>query len=370
MLRTAELDYHLPPDLIATRPAEPRDACRLMVVSRTDDSLCEHVNFRDVGQFLRAGDLLVFNTSSVLPARFFGARLDTGGKVEGLFVRAEADDRWSVLLKTKSKLSEGVAIALHAANDANGAEAVRFILTAKEAGGWWVRVLNPDATPSTRPPGAVLDAIGATPLPPYILKARREAHTELDDRLDRDWYQTVYADPSQARSVAAPTAGLHFTPELLAALAASGVQRADVRLHVGLGTFKPIDTEFISDHPIHSEEVSIDAQAIRAIRTANREARRVICVGTTSVRAVESLPANTPEDARYQSPTSLFITPGYEWKRTNALITNFHLPRSTLLALVGAMFAGGLPRLLDLYRIAVDRRYRFYSYGDAMLILP
>lgn len=370
MLRTQQLDYHLPPELIATRPTEPRDACRLMVVSRTDPSRCDHVTFRDIGSYLSAGDLLVFNTSSVVPARFFGSRLDTGGKVEGLFVRAESDARWSVLLKAKGRLHEGVEIALHRAGARASGEAIRFTLQSRDADGWWVGVSNPDKTPCNRPPGAILDAIGATPLPPYILKARRDAHAELDDALDRAWYQTVYADATHAKSVAAPTAGLHFTPELLSSLNSAGVQRADVRLHVGLGTFKPIDAEIVTDHPIHSEEVSIDAMAIAAICKARSEARRIICVGTTSVRAVESLPLDARTDTAFAAPTSLFITPGYSWKYTDALVTNFHLPRSTLLALVGAMFVGGVPRLLELYADAVGRGYRFYSYGDAMLILP
>jgi S-adenosylmethionine:tRNA ribosyltransferase-isomerase len=235
---------------------------------------------------------------------------------------------------------------------------------------------TPAATPQ------LLDRVGATPLPPYILKSRAAsagddeaslADASLADALDREWYQTVYADPSHAGSVAAPTAGLHFTPELLDRLQRQGVERADVVLHVGAGTFRPIDTDRVEDHAMHAEVYRVDAEQLRRIEDARAADRRVVAVGTTAVRTLESI-ASPPPASLLQTgaagETDLFITPGFDFRRVDALITNFHLPRSTLLTLVGALFPEGVPRLLELYRDAIARNYRFYSYGDAMLILP
>ena len=206
-------------------------------------------------------------------------------------------------------------------------------------------------------------------MPPYILAARRHAGAVESDEHDRAWYQTVYAERDRSGSVAAPTAGLHFTPELLAAVEEMGVGRTSVTLDVGMGTFKPIEVERVEDHPIHAEEIEVSAGAIGAMGAARSAGGRVIAVGTTSVRAIESVPVGGAAGG-VRGATSMFILPGHAFRWTDAMITNFHLPRSSLMAMVGAFIDGGIPRLVDLYREAIAREYRFYSYGDAMLILP
>ncbi len=370
-MRIEELDYHLPPELVATRPVEPRDACRLLVVSRSDPTLMEHRVFGDLPEYLRPQDLLVFNRSAVLPARLAGRRVDTGGRVEGLYIRSARAGVWSVLLKTKGRLAPGVAIELHA--PAGGP--ARFVLELIEAAGegWLAAVI--DRQPADRPlaDAEVLALVGATPLPPYILKARRDRHDEIEEQRDREWYQTVYAATEAAGSVAAPTAGLHFTQGLLDRLAGLGVGRAEVVLHVGIGTFKPIASEVVEDHPMHEEEIAVPGATIGSMAQRRGDGGRVIAIGTTTVRALESLPNPlTPADEAdgFRGPTRLFIRPGHRFRFADGLVTNFHLPRSTLLTMVGAMFEGGVPRLLEIYREAVAREYRFYSYGDAMLVLP
>ena len=372
MTRTSELEYDLPPELIATTPAEPRDSCRLMVVSRSDDALCEHRRFSDIKGYLRAGDQLVFNTTTVLPARIQGVRRDSGGRVEGLYLESAPSGQWRVALKSNGKLRPGIQIEL---NDHHGSSTAWSItLSARDGDEWLVNPVETDKSePSDLSAKEILARVGATPLPPYILHARKSAGDDVNDDLDRDWYQTIYADRSAARSVAAPTAGLHFTPSLLESIAQQGVERTDLVLDVGQGTFKPVGTETVEAHPIHSERFNIGPEALEALIAAREQGNRIIPVGTTGARALESLPADISRDERscgVSRETSLLIAPGYEWRWCHGLITNFHLPRSTLLALVAALLPGGVDRLIELYQEAIERRYRFYSYGDAMLILP
>ena len=354
-LATEELDYPLPPELIATRPAEPRDAARMMVVSRSGDRI-EHARVRDLPDYLRAGDAMVFNTTAVTPARFRGRRAGTGGRVEGLFVEHAGAERWVVMLRSNGRLHAGDRIELF---DRDGDESPhRLELVEPHTEGWTVTVQGgPD----------VLDRVGLTPLPPYILKARDGG--EISDLLDRGWYQTVYADPAQRRSVAAPTAGLHFTDDLLARLDGSGVGRIDVTLHIGPGTFRPITAPTLAGHEMHGEHYSVTPGAIAAMKSTGG---RIFAVGTTAVRTLESLPNPLPDPAALDGPiqgcTRLLIAPPYEPRNFTGLLTNFHLPRSTLVALVAAIV--GLDRLKAIYAEAAQRRYRFYSYGDAMLILP
>lgn len=367
-MKTARLDYPLPEDLIATRPVEPRDSCRLLVCSRSDPDLLEHRTFRDLPDYLAAGDTLVFNTTSVLPARLVGRRLDSGGAIGGLFLGEREDGLWQTMLKSNGKLRAGIRIGLLDRDDAEGA-VIELVERAEE--GWLVRV------ESGASPVEVLGRVGRVPLPPYIDRARQTGGEGIEQEADERWYQTVYADPSKSSSVAAPTAGLHFTTELLETLASKGIDRADVVLHVGAGTFKPIDADDLTNHTMHEEFFEIPAAAARGLASTRERGGRRIMVGTTAVRSAENLtPTVLAEamDAGLTGATDLFITPGYEFRQTDGLVTNFHLPRSTLLAMVGALFEthgrDGIERLLAIYREAIDRRYRFFSYGDAMLILP
>jgi S-adenosylmethionine:tRNA ribosyltransferase-isomerase len=357
-LATDELDYDLPRELVATRPAEPRDSARLLVCRRSDPAF-EHARVGDLPGYLRPGDAMVFNTTAVIPARLVGRRVPTGGRVEGLFLEEVAPGRWLAML-TGGRSGDVVEWL-----DAGG-EPVRRARVLEPADEGWLLALEEPA-----PASEVLESIGRTPLPPYIRKARgdlaagrRHPGDELvEDRIDRGWYETVYADPAQRHSVAAPTAGLHFTPRLLERLDEGGVRRLAVTLHVGPGTFRPITTPTLGGHHMHPERFSVAAETLEAIAEPKA---RVLAVGTTVVRALESLPEDP--GAGYHGTTDLLIAPPYRFRRVDGLLTNFHLPRSTLLALVAAMV--GLARLKELYAEAVRERYRFYSYGDAMLILP
>lgn len=370
MLPASALEYHLDESRIATSPAEPRESARLMVLRRSDPRFLEHRRIADLPALLGAEHVLVFNRTRVLPARFLGRNLDTGGKVEGLWLhdRTGADGRaWEALIKAR-RFRPGRQIEL--TDDGGRGTGVVLTLVEKlsEDGAWAVDVQDPEgrATPE------ILEAVGLTPLPPYIRGARKRAGVSVDDGSDRRAYQTVFAlcgggdEPVQG-SVAAPTAGLHFTPALLDRLRNAGVQRAEVTLHVGAGTFKPIEVDHIEEHPMHSEWCRLgDAAPV-----LNSE-RKVVAVGSTSARTLESYAGllERGEALPEWLATDLLIVPGYKWKRVDGLLTNFHLPRSTLLAMVAAIVPGGIERLMELYRIAIDREYRFYSYGDAMLILP
>lgn len=415
MLRTDQLDYHLPDDLIATSPVTPRDTARLMVLWRSEPSRLEHRRVSDLTEYLRGGDVLVVNRTRVLPARFRGVRVDTGGRAEGLYLGdAPVDDatgdarRWRVLLKLR-RSRPGVLVRLNAADGSESGIGLRLVTrvgpdSGDEAGGWISAVEGVAPGESS---AAILARIGLAPLPPYILAARRRQHQADDAAADLDAYQTVYArceealEDADARafqagagSVAAPTAGLHFTPALLERLAARGVERAEVVLHVGMGTFKPVEAEYVEQHAMHAEWCGVPRNTAECLgRLATRPAPGprdhrsigrpspppplVLAVGTTSARTLESF-ASIEEMIRVPAKqTRILITPGHRFRHVGALMTNFHLPRSTLMAMVAAFLddadgvrGQGLARLLAAYHEAVARGYRFYSFGDAMLILP
>lgn len=345
-MRTDDLNFELPPDLIAQAPPAERAASRVLCYRR-DDARIEHRTFSDLPSLLRPGDLLVFNDARVIPARFM-LRKNTGGRVEGLFVRQTGETHWRVMLKNIGGYRTGGLTFV----EEPGLTAA--VVRAEGGGEYEIEV-------STREPAAaVLARIGRMPLPPYI---KRDKAGDARDDADRERYQTVYAAAPGA--VAAPTAGLHFTPELFAELDAQGIERAFVTLHVGLGTFKPVTADALSQHAMHSEAYAIAVPAADALNRAKREGRRIIAVGTTSARVLESQSADRPFEAA-GGETAIFIYPPYRWKHVGALLTNFHLPRSTLVALVAAMV--GLDAQRRLYRIAIESRYRFFSYGDAMFI--
>jgi S-adenosylmethionine:tRNA ribosyltransferase-isomerase len=380
VLRTDDLEYPLPPDRIATRPAEPRDAARLMVIRRDRPDHPEHALIRDLPDLLRPSDRLVLNTTRVLPARFRGVREDTGGRVEGLYLGEASDGpvpAWRAMIKAR-RHRPGAIVRL-AARDSSAPSpyALRMLEPLDDPpGAWLAQPLGPEGPPPTPD---VLGAVGLPPLPPYILAARRAKRGPETEPEDDTRYQTVYAGAEASGSVAAPTAGLHFTPELLGRLASRGVSRTDVVLHVGAGTFKPVETDLVESHPMHAEWCSMSPEAVGAVVATRRAGGRVVAVGTTSVRTLESYAplADPPPNLA----TRLLITPGRPFRWTDGLLTNFHLPRSTLMALVAAMLqhpdeppdgAGvppGVTRLKAAYADAVTRGYRFYSFGDAMLIV-
>jgi S-adenosylmethionine:tRNA ribosyltransferase-isomerase len=358
-LRTELFDYELPTRLIAQTPAAGRDQSRLLVVDRAAHTIAHHV-FSDLPQFLRAGDTLFRNTAAVLPARLHAFR-PSGGAVECLLLRPElgAADTWWCLVRPAKKLPVGASFA-HPGGDFHGK-----ILEQQDGGGALVGFTTRTGEPIT----AIANRLGDVPLPPYI--ERRGTPEERVADLER--YQTVYADRARQVAVAAPTAGLHFTPELLAALAAQGVNTADLTLHVGLGTFRPIATDTVEAHAIHHEIYELPVATQRALFSPL--AGRRIAVGTTSVRAIEDfLEANaTPDDHPCIAEADIFIHPPRVFRGVDALITNFHQPRSTLLCLVAAFLApgstDGIAWLKEIYAEAIAREYRFFSYGDAMLIL-
>ena len=307
-----------------------------------------HRQFQDLPALLKPGDLLVFNDARVLPARF-SLRKATGGHIEGLFLSELSPATWSVMLRNLGTPKRPVRLSFLDAPDIT-----MTVLSKDEEGNYRVQV---DPVSSA---AELLARVGRMPLPPYI---RREKDHDVRDAEDRERYQTVYAQSGSA--VAAPTAGLHFTPELLAALDDRGIQRTSITLNVGLGTFKPVSVGTLEEHPMHTESYTILPATARMLNQAQRDGRRVIAVGTTSARVLESQPAGE-EIVPRTSETNIFIYPPYRWKRVGAMITNFHLPRSTLIALVAALV--GLEEQRRLYRIAIEERYRFFSYGDAMFI--
>ena len=356
-LRTDLFDYDLPERLIAQTPAARRDESRLLVVDRRARSVAHHV-FSELPAFLRAGDLLFRNTAAVLPARLFGRR-PSGGRVECLLLRpAGAGNEWWCLLRPGRRLPPGATF---------GREGAFTGTVVAKADDGTARVAF--ATPDGQLIAAVANRIGEMPLPPYI----HPRHLASERRLDLERYQTVYADRARQVAVAAPTAGLHFTPELLARLAAAGVRTADLTLHVGLGTFRPITTETIEAHAVHRETYELPAETQRLL-FAPVGGRR-IAVGTTAVRTLEDFLGRhaAPQAAAAVAETELFIHPPRAFRGVDALITNFHQPRSTLLCLVAAFLApgstDGISWIREIYAEAVAREYRFFSYGDAMLIL-
>jgi S-adenosylmethionine:tRNA ribosyltransferase-isomerase len=338
-------------------------------VSRSDPSLLEHRCFRDLPEYLAGPDVLVRNVSHVLPARFAGVREPSGGRVTGLFLESLAHEggrqRWRVMLRANGRLRESAEIHLSPHPDAP--TNVRMTLLGRDPNdpGVWVVEVVSEATDAA----TTLARVGATPLPPYILHARKVHGLAVDDPHDAEWYRTIYDDPSttdeHGASVAAPTAGLHFTPALMQSLSDAGVTISDVVLHVGAGTFKPVEAPTLEAHPMHSERFSVPDITLERIGRARAAGGRAVVVGTTTARALETVAAT----GRRGGETDILITPGHEWRLVDAPITNFHLPRSTSLAMVASLFPEGLERLLSIYEEAIEREYRFYSYGDAMLIL-
>ena len=342
----SEFDFDLPEELIAQYPIMPRDRARLMVVNRGRGDW-EHRTFSDLPELLAPLDVLARNNTRVVPARLTGHRVGTGGKWEGLFLRELPGGAWELLATTRGHPTPGEQVIV--------GRGLRLTLESEgEAGSWMVR---PEWSTEDESTIALLERHGQTPLPPYIHHGRENP----DDRLA---YQTVYAE--RAGSVAAPTAGLHFTDQLFSRLAARGITWVDLTLHVGLGTFRPIKAERIENHVMHAERAELSYQAVDILQVRRRQGGRIVAVGTTSVRTLET--AATGEVLQpFSGETQLFVQPGYVFRAIDALITNFHLPRSTLLVLVSA-FAG--PELIRAaYAEAIRCRYRFFSYGDAMLIL-
>ena len=372
-MKTRELDYDFDPSLVATAPASPRDAARLMVVDRARGAI-DHRLVRDLPSILRAGDHLFVNETSVLRARLSLHDDPRGRHTEGLLLEPAAEPgAWRILVRQAKRFSDGARLARREATGRDHGDAVELVRRDAEA---WIARFH--AGPAGGDIAAILERSGLTPLPPYILKARRDRHEDIDDDDDRSEYETVYARASERGSVAAPTAGLHFTDGLLAALEARGIARSAVTLHVGAGTFKPVEVDDLADHPMHRERFAVSPRTLEAMRAlaAARAAgsARMVAVGTTTVRALESLPADAlaqptgaASAAAIGGTTDILISPGFRFRFTDALLTNFHLPRSTLLALVGAFT--GMELMREAYATAVRERYRFYSYGDAMLVV-
>jgi S-adenosylmethionine:tRNA ribosyltransferase-isomerase len=340
-MRTDRFDYHLPKELIAQRPARPRDSARLLVLDRSSGELSEG-HFYDLLCYLRPHDLLIVNRTRVIPSRLVARKVPGGGRAEILLLERLGDCLWRALV---------------------GGKGLRVGRRLKVEGGPGGEILEDLGGPLRRirfdePISSQLDRLGEMPLPPYITTPLRR----------RDEYQTIFArDPGSA---AAPTAGLHFTPGLVRRLRDAGLDLQQITLHIGLDTFAPVREAQIEDHPIHTEWCQVSEAVAESINTARRRGGRIIAVGTTVVRTLETAARGAaPGDAvaPFEGPTDLFIVPGHEFRVVDALITNFHLPRSTLLMLVSAF--SGRERILAAYRFAIERRYRFYSFGDAMLIL-
>ncbi len=348
-MKTEELNYYLPPELIAQQPAAVRSRSRLLVLNRQYGDITDS-HFGGIGDFLTPGDCLILNDTRVIPARFFAQR-NSGAKLEGLFLSG-SDNTWMVYIKGLRKLKTGETIFLKTVQGDNFCRAI--LLEKAEQGKCRLEVENDSDTLT------VLEKIGFPPLPPYIKRDNDPAVAATD----RQRYQTVYA--KQSGAVAAPTAGLHFTEQLIEQLKQMGIKFAHITLHVGAGTFKPVTVENIEDHKIHQERFSINEENARIINQAKQSGFRIIPVGTTSTRVLETIARNQRIEAA-EGLTDLFIKPSYQFKVTDAMITNFHLPKSTLLALVAAF--AGLEKILVAYQHAIGQRYRFYSYGDAMLIV-
>ena len=340
MLKTSDFYYDLPEELIAQNPVEPRDSSRLFVYDRKTDSV-SHKHFRDVYDLLNKGDLLVVNTTKVYPARIF-AHTEHGGKVEVLLLKRRDLTEWEVLVKPGKKCKEGVVLKI---NDELSVE----IISRTEEGGRIVRFIFDGVFED------ILSRVGEMPLPPYIREKLK----------DQSRYQTVYC--KKEGSAAAPTAGLHFTKELIERLKEKGVEFAEVNLNVGLGTFRPVKVDDLADHKMHTEYFEINEENAQKINKAKQEGRRVIAVGTTSVRTLESAANEDGTVNAVSGDTSIFIYPPYKFKVVDSLITNFHLPESTLVMLVSALSTR--EKTLELYKLAVEEKYRFFSFGDSMMII-
>ena len=344
-MRTDDFDYDLPTGLIAQTPLEPRDSCRLLVLDRRTGAI-EHRLFTDITSYLRRGDLLVVNETRVLPARLRGSKVDGGGAVEVLLLRDRGDDTWECLVRPGRRLRPGVRVSF-----GDGALTGLIVGQADEGGVRLVQFRTEQGRFTD-----VLHRLGEVPLPPYI--TQRLADPEL--------YQTVFA--TDERSAAAPTAGLHFTPELLDRVVAQGAHIARVELDVGLDTFRPVTEEIAEEHHIHTEHFRVPEYTAEAVAECRERGGRVIAIGTTTVRALESaFDEETGAVMAMEGPTSLFILPGYRFRVVDGLVTNFHVPRSTLMMMVSAF--AGRDAIMAAYETAVEERYRFLSFGDAMLII-
>ena len=337
----SDYDYFLPDELIGQKPREPRDSAKLMLIDKKNNSV-EHKNCYNIIDYLQKGDVLVRNATKVIPARIFGHK-ETGGILEILLIKRISIDTWECLLKPAKKLKLGQKLFI-----GENKELIAELLEIKEDGN---RVLKFFYEGSFE---EVLDKLGSMPLPPYITR-------KLENK---DRYQTVYADHGE--SVAAPTAGLHFTKELLQKIEAKGVEILDIFLEVGLGTFRPVQTENVLDHKMHEETFEISQEVAEKINKAKAAGRRIISVGTTATRALESSVDENGKLIAQKKDTGIFIYPGYEFKIVDALITNFHLPKSTLLMLVSAFY--NRERMLEIYNLAVKEEYHFFSFGDSMFI--
>ena len=349
-MKTDDFDYHLPPELIAQTPAPERPASRMLVLDRGREEL-EHRGFRDLPRYLRAGDLLVLNDTRVLPARLIGRKEATGGKVEFLLLEETRPGWWDVLLRAARRPPVGSRIEL--------AGGRAFAVLEEDTGDRGRAVIRIECQEDF---AAVLDEAGEPPLPPYI---QRAGTGESLRGADRERYQTVYARVPGA--VAAPTAGLHFTHEVLDELRAQGVEIGSLTLHVGLGTFRPVDAARVEDHTMEEERYEVSGQLARQVREARARGGRVVAVGSTSVRTLETAAAPDGTVKAGAGRSRLFIHPPYTFRAIDAMLTNFHLPRSTLLMMISAL--AGRDRVLRAYREAIEHGYRFYSYGDCMLIL-
>ena len=344
---TDDFDYDLPTGLIAQEPAEPRDSCRLLVLERSSGQL-DHRTFSDLPEYLREGDVLVANDTRVLPARLLGLKDETGGAVEVLLLRERYENAWECLVKPGRRLKPGAHIVF-----ADGAMRGLVVEQIDEAGG---RLVQFTMGAGERSFLDVIHRVGQMPLPPYITKPVG----------DPENYQTIFA--REERSAAAPTAGLHFTPELLARIEAAGARIETVELDVGIDTFRPVSEDDPENHRIHSEHFRVSRRTAEVVNEARQRGGRVIAVGTTCVRALESAyDDDTDQIVECEGATSLFILPGYRFKVVDAMVTNFHVPRSTLLMMVSAFAGRG--QVLWAYGEAMEQRYRFLSFGDAMLIL-
>ncbi len=344
-MKTDLFDYPLPPELIAQHPAARRDQARMLVLHRASGEM-EHRTISDIADYLHAPDILVLNNTKVIPARIFGHKAASGGKIELLLLEETAPGIWNVLMKSSRRPKPGDALLLCSG------KATATMLEEGEQGEALLKI------ESDRPLMEILDEEGVPPLPPYI---SRKAQTREQINADRERYQTVYA--TEPGAAAAPTAGLHFTPKLLQTLEAQGIGKAELTLHVGLGTFRPVSAESITDHQMHHERYVVSEKAAQAIQRTREAGGRVVAVGSTSVRTLESLPTL----GKAEGSTNIFIYPPYTFRHTDAILTNFHLPKSTLLMMMSAF--AGREQMLEAYRIAVQEKYRFFSYGDCMLIL-
>lgn len=340
-MKTSDFYYDLPKELIAQTPVEPRDSSRLLILGRNSGEI-EHKHFYDIIEYLHEGDLLVVNDSRVLPARIFGIKEETGARVEFLLLKQISGNKWETLCKPGKKAKEGTKFSF------GDGLLKATVVEVKDDGN---RVVNFECDENFF---AALDKIGQMPLPPYI----------TEELKDKERYQTVYSH--ELGSAAAPTAGLHFTKELMDRIREKGINIANVTLHVGLGTFRPVKVDDVTNHKMHSEHYEVPEETAKLIKQTKENGGRVIAVGTTSCRTLESVATQYGEIIACDGFTDIFIYPGYKFKVLDGLITNFHLPESTLIMLVSAF--AGFDNVMNAYKNAVDEKYRFFSFGDAMFI--